>query len=138
MAVCDGSQYASVVVKAAGDVEQAMNERRKNRSSFRGEALRLWLEAVTKRSGCESMAVGDESGLAAAGTDPARLDQIASEAAVHAIPGQEAVTTFGECQMLIRTLEIDHQRIVVAAVGSLESCRHALEEAGWGVRRIMD
>ena len=84
------------------------------------------------------MALGDETGLAAAGTDPARMDEIAGLAAIHAVEGKEALTPFGDSQMIIRTVEIDHQRMVVAAVGTLDSCRLALEEAGWGVRRIMD
>jgi len=115
-----------------------MTDRRMNRSTFKDEALRLWLDAVKKRSGCGSMAIGDEAGLPAAGTDPARVDEIAGVAAIHAIPGGEAITTYGDSKMVIRTIEIEHQRMVVAAVGTLESCRLALEEAGWGVRRIMD
>lgn len=115
-----------------------MIERRKNRSPFKDEALRLWLQAIVQRAGCSAMAVGDETGFAAAGTDAERMEKIAATAAARAVSGQETITPFEESQMVIRTLEIDNQRMIVAAVGTIESCRLALEEAGWGVRRILD
>jgi len=115
-----------------------MNERRKNRSPFKDEALRLWLEAVVERAGCRAMAVGDEAGFMAAGTDQAQTEVLAGVAARHAAAGEEVVVAFEGASMGVRTLELGGQKIIVAAVGSPEACHRALAEAQDGLLRIMD
>lgn len=114
-----------------------MKERRKQRSGRTGEALKLLLESVRKRSDISSIAIIDGRGLVVAGMGPERellvLGAIAAPAASGAFDAACESLTVGT-DVVSCPLALGEKQMYLAALGDRVS---RMPEAARSVARIL-
>lgn len=114
-----------------------MQERRKQRSGRRDEALRLLLEAVRERSDISSIAIIDKRGLIVAGSGPEQelmvLGAVAENAATGDADGVVDRLTKGT-DVMSCSVSIGEQPMFLAALGERVS---RMPDAARGVARIL-
>lgn len=115
-------------------------ERRRKRSSFTGLALQYYLASVARRNQVVAMVVADTAGLLVAGS--MRGPEAEELAAVTPLLMRESADgrTLAErhdLPMSIERVPVEGESIYVCAVGEAGRCDLSLDEARYGVSRIL-
>jgi hypothetical protein len=115
-------------------------ERRRARSEYREQALRLFFSSVAEKNDLMGLVLCDPSGLLVASNLPTRVaEEVAAEAPF--LAGQEgllnALTRNEEYPLFVQEVQIAGQSLFLCIVGRLVMEPQSLVHAEGGVKRIL-
>jgi hypothetical protein len=118
-----------------------VQERRKCRSQYTGNALNLWLSAVAARSGLEGFVLTDSHGLVvAASLYREDADELAVAASMLASlkAGGSTIASKVSLPLAVESVSVDGGVLTLCAIGDRAHSDQGLNSAWAGVRRILD
>jgi hypothetical protein len=116
-----------------------MEERRRRRSEFRGNALDLWLRSVSSRCGLEGLVLSDDRGLlVASNLERNEAEEVAVAGRLLAAMQEKGARLSPRLPLAAAAQEYGEERLCLCALGERNRGQQGLAMAWPGVQRILD